>query len=128
MTSHPYGPATFTLRRFLVSLAALGASQRARVIARFAEVSATPAFASADLALGQAIEGSGRIDARDALAGPLLQLLQRPGQHVGDELDPIAEPALAAALALLVEELISPDQFALLYDAIGTEIPRASLA
>lgn len=121
----PYGPSTPLIRRFLVQLAALGPKSRVRVIERFAEESRTPRFARADTAVGELIERSGRTDARDAVAGPLLQLARGLDD---DALDPIAEPALAALLALLVRDLLPEIHFTALFASVEPEIPVATLA
>jgi hypothetical protein len=95
-----------------------------------AEVS-TRAWMLAETALATAIERSGREPQRDALSGPLLQLVQRDRgaaatataatataaeatdeDRVLDTLDPVAEPALAALLALLVCDLLDGAQLA----------------
>lgn len=138
MTTLPYGPATPEIRRFLVQLAALGASARAQVVERFERAAVTSVFSSADAAVGETIERSARTDARDALGGPLMALMRRtdrPGPGSGtvtdgesgddalDALDPIAEPALAALLALLVRDLISNEQFTTLYAPFADTIP-----
>ena len=83
--------------------------------------------------LGETIERSGRTDARDALAGPLLQLVRHPrdtGADVDDgleALDPIAEPALAALLAILVDDLLPAEPRALLYAPFQFVIPYEKL-
>ncbi len=133
--SSPYGPNTARVRRFLVRLAALGHVERAQVVARFASLSGGRAFATAEVALADAIERSGRADARDALGGPLLQIARHmvpdgPAANTADEeadalddLDPVAEPALAALMALLAEDLISAEHRRLLYSAFDEVIP-----
>ncbi len=108
---HPYGPATPNVRRFLVQFAGLGAETRRAVLARHATVVDTPAYVAAERLIGETIERSGRTDARDALAGPLMQLVRATDANIpGDDalamLDPIAEPALAMLLALLVADLV----------------------
>lgn len=126
--SGPYGPATPLVRRFLVELAQLGSDARSRVVQRFDEQSRTAAFHDADATVGELIERSGRMEARDALGGPLLQLVRAPVNRTPvakaepadtedalRDLDPIAEPALAALLALLVRDLLPDAQFRLLY-------------
>ncbi|MCC6242485.1 MAG: hypothetical protein IT353_06565 [Gemmatimonadaceae bacterium] len=130
MSGSPYGPATVDVRRFLVRLAGLGASARADVVARYAEVCDTPAFIAAEATLGETIARAGRTDARDALGGPLLQLVQRaprtelPASEIDiDALDPIAEPALAALLALMVRDLLSAECAATLYAPFADVIP-----
>ncbi len=131
-TSAPYGPGTPAVRRFLVQLAGLGAVAREQVVARYAASSRTSAYAAAETALGDAIERSGRTDARDALAGPLLQLVRRAdaADSPDDELaalDPIAEPALAALLALIVADLLPRDTVALLYAPFDDVIPYGTV-
>ncbi len=138
MSAQPYGPATPSIRRFLVQLAALGPVARAGVVRVFELAESTPAYRLADAAVGETIERSARTDARDALGGPLLALMRRTGggnaSHTtgaDDEtdadalhdLDPLAEPALAALLALLVRDLISAEQFAALYAPFAEAIP-----
>jgi hypothetical protein len=81
--------------------------------------------------LGEVIARSGREQARDALSGPLLQLMKRrvadtdTPSVVGDEiaLEPIAEPALAALLALMVRDLLDDTTVRLLTDAFTDTIP-----
>ena len=129
----PYGPATSKVRRFLVQLAGLGVTLREEVVTRHAGLAPTSAYAAAEAQLGETIERSGRTDARDALAGPLLQLVRRP-HETGDArdglegLDPIAEPALAALLAILVDDLLPADQIALLYAPFQSVMPYEQLA
>lgn len=139
-----YGPNTAAIRRFLVRLAGLGIEARSRVTDAYAAEASTRAWVLAETALATAIERSGREPQRDALSGPLLQLVQRdrgaaapnaaptaapsvarsPAEasigeagatdedRVLDTLDPVAEPALAALLALLVCDLLDSAQLA----------------
>ena len=127
MGSQPYGPETAAVRRFLVRLAGLGASDRAAVVARYETVAATRAYEAADARLGEVITRSGREEARDALSGPLLQLVKRPTPDASPEseiaLEPIAEPALAALLALMVRDLLDDATVLLLTDAFADTIP-----
>ncbi len=128
----PYGPETAVVRRFLVRLAALDLPAHDAVVDRFSTLSLAPAFGAADLSLGEAIERSGRADARDALAGPLLQLVrdrdaEQPEDAERVALDPIAEPALAALLALLVRDLLSAETLAVLYAPFADVISLNSL-
>lgn len=133
--SLPYGPATAAIRRFFVALAALELEAHDAVVRRFAGASQSAAFAAADARLGEIIERSGRTDARDALFGPLLQLVrdrgvEEPAVIETEEpvpLDPIAEPALAALMALLVHDLLPPDMLATLYGAFDDAIPLDSV-
>lgn len=125
----PYGPQTAAVRGFLVRLAALGAADRAAVVARFASVATSRSYEAADSRLGDVITKSGREDARDALSGPLLQLVKRPASATTPlsgaeiELEPIAEPALAALLALMVRDLLDDATVRLLTEAFSDTIP-----
>jgi len=131
MGAQPYGPETAAVRRFLVRLAGLGATDRAAVVARYETIAATRAYEAADARLGEVITRSGRDEARDALSGPLLQLVKRPTPDVSPAadaeadiaLDPIAEPALAALLALMVRDLLDDATVQLLTDAFADTIP-----
>lgn len=113
MSSLPYGPNTASIRRFLVQLAGLGSTDKAAVVARHAQLSRTTAWEAAESLLATAIERSGREAHRDALSGPLLQLVRPAGatatiseDEALAQLDPVAEPALAALLALMVRDLL----------------------
>ncbi len=129
----PYGPHTAAVRGFLVRLAGLGAADRATVVLRYESVAATRAYAAADARLGDVITRSGREEARDALSGPLMQLVKRPALATETatanefELEPIAEPALAALLALMVRDLLDDATLRLLTDAFSDAIPPGSL-
>lgn len=113
MSDRPYGPNTVPIRRFLVRLAGLGLAQRVAVVEQYQKLVVLSAWHAAEGALSTAIERSAREGFRDALSGPLLQLV-RPTNVTAptddDEwlntLDPIAEPALAALLGLLVSDLL----------------------
>ncbi|MCA2993276.1 hypothetical protein [Gemmatimonas sp.] len=116
MSAQPYGPNTAGVRRFLVQLAGLGKEDRGLVVARYAQARTTVSWRAAEQHLATAIARSGREPQRDALTGPLLQLVRpvnAPAPATDDDalalLDPVAEPALAALLALLVEELLPPE-------------------
>ncbi|WP_373060987.1 hypothetical protein [Gemmatimonas sp.] len=137
----PYGPHTAAVRGFLVRLAGLGAADRAAVVSRYETVATTRTYEAADALLGDVITRSGREEARDALSGPLMQLVKRPAPAMATttatdaatdtptefELEPIAEPALAALLALMVRELLDDATLRLLTDAFSDTIPLASL-
>jgi len=129
----PYGPRTKEVRDFLVHFAGLGAHARAGVVARYNAMSNTPEFTAAESVLGETIARAGLLDARDALAGPLLQLVRAPEpvpastQDANEDdvvLDPIAEPALAALLAILTEGLVDPDITRQLYSPFDDAMPR----
>jgi len=135
-TSAPYGPNTPRIRRFLQRMAGLGGEDRATVITRYAAACTGPAWSGAERELAAAVEKSGRGPLRDAVAGPLLQLVRIPSDGTAAEgaasdpltsLDPIAEPALAAVLALLVEELLSAAAWATLYGPFEPVLPRGAL-
>jgi hypothetical protein len=129
--SQPYGPGTPAVRRFLVHFAGLGVHDRARVVAAYDAARITMGWQRAEQLLAVTIERSGREAARDALSGPLLQLVRHrradavtdaptdathsTRAHTDDEsladIDAVAEPALAALLALLVRDLIEAAAF-----------------
>jgi hypothetical protein len=126
----PYGPQTTAIRRFLVQFAGLGADARAEVMRRHHAAVDSREYVAAESLVGETIARAGRTDARDALAGPLLQLVRTaqtaaPDDDVLSMLDPIAEPALAALLALLVADLVPPATLAVLYQPFGSVIPLA---
>lgn len=133
----PYGPATATIRQFLVRLAAVGPSERAQASMAYAALADTRRWHQAETTLAAVVERSGRSAAQEAVAGPLLQLVHRPDiaplpeTASPDEalatLDPVAEPALAALLALLVRDLLEPSLFATLYGPMHDVIPVESL-
>ncbi len=114
--SLPYGPNSAAIRRFLVQLAGLGTIDRARVATRYDALSGSRGWSDAERHLAEAITRADREGFRDALSGPLLQLVRRPeAAPVSDTstdedalaaLDPVAEPALAALLALVVDDLL----------------------
>jgi hypothetical protein len=130
-SSQPYGPETAAVRGLLVRLAGLGTADRAAVVARHETLAATRAYEAADTRLGEVIARSGREQARDALSGPLVQLMKRrvadtdTSSAVGDEiaLEPIAEPALAALLALMVRDLLDDATVQLLTEAFRETLP-----
>jgi hypothetical protein len=132
VSSAPYGPASALVRKFLVQFAGLGTEARARVVARYEALASTREFIVAERLLADAIERAGRTDARDALAGPLFQLVQRQDPQAApasedaalNTLDPVAEPALAALLALVVSDLLPDETMARLYEPFTDEIPR----
>lgn len=126
----PYGPETAVVRRFLARFAGLSASDRATVVASYTAQTDAANWHRADTALASALSGADREAARDAVAGPLLQLV-RVGEPDDDDplasLDPVAEPALAALLALLVADVLDAAHTAILYAPFESLIPRASL-
>ncbi len=143
-SASPYGPATPAIRRFFMHFAGLGASDRAAVVAAYARIVELPAYAAIDASLGDLVARSGRDEARAALSGPLFQLVRRrdataesanaepPATASADdpctELEPVAEPTLAALLALLVRDLLPAEAFDLLYGPFDRVIPRLELS
>lgn len=128
--ARPYGPATPHIRRFLAALAGLSASDREEVVTRYRAAERQPAWAAAERALATAIAGSDREAARDAAAGPLLQLLRVAPPDDTDplaSLDAVAEPALAALLALLVRDVLAPATFDVLTAPFATVLPLVSI-
>jgi len=114
----PYGPSTPAVRRFLQRFAALDAAAWDSAAAAFHAAERTPAFATADQALALAIERSGRVGERDAVIGPLLQLV-RPATDgaaaTPDDEHPVAAAALGAVLALVVHDVLDAGAFRVLY-------------
>jgi hypothetical protein len=113
-----------------VQFAGLGADARAEVLTRHHAAVDSREYVAAESLVGETIARAGRTDARDALAGPLLQLVRtthpaNPDDDVLSTLDPIAEPALAALLALLVADLVPPATLAVLYQPFDSVIPLA---
>lgn len=121
--SAPYGPMTPRIRQFLLTVAGLGKQARAEVVTKHGAHVDSRAYIAAETALAETIERSGRTAERDALGGPLLQLLltsaRSPAEERERELDPIAEPALAALLALLVSDLLAKEHLATLTAPFG---------
>jgi nucleoside-diphosphate-sugar epimerase len=117
----PYGPQTAQIRTFLQRLAALDEDAHARVLSTWSAHRERASFRRAERTLGEVMARADRESALDAAAGPLLQMMRRPASEsaVATEsddplatLDPMAEPALATLLALLVRDLLTPDTFA----------------
>ncbi len=133
-TVPPYGPQTALLRHFLRRLSAQPAVVWLAAARRYEQQAATPAQRRADRALAVAVPRLGREHARDLLVGPVVQLARRAAAFAAespdadDALDRLAEPALAAALALLVADGLAESQVAALYEPFEGAIPRASLA
>ena len=135
----PYGPQTLAIRRFLQHLAALAPAAWDAIAAEFPAHAARPAYARADRALGLVIERAAREAERDAALGPLVQLVRlpsapdAPAPPAGDDaadvpLHPVAEPALAAVLALLVRDLIPAASLDALYAPVAAHVPVERLA
>jgi hypothetical protein len=128
--SQPYGPNTTAVRRFLQRLAGKPASDCAAAARAYLSLQGTPALAAADRALGHALETSARTDARDAVVGPIIQLMNGHAGRVdtdpalsGVSLDDMAEVALAAVLALIVGDIIAGDAMEVLYRPFAKVIP-----
>jgi len=122
----PYGPQTASIRAFLRDLATLDVNAHHDVVQRWTAITGTPAFVRADRTLGEVLIRAGREAERDAAAGPLLQMMRvadAPSEH--EPLDPIAEPALAALMALLVRDLLPADLFDTLTEPLRALITAA---
>ena len=107
----PYGPQSAAIRGFLVQFAGLSADDRARVVAAHASQAETRAWMSAERQLAETVARSDRDAFRDALSGPLLQLVRRSGveppstdEEALAALDPVAEAALEALNAVRKDE------------------------
>ncbi len=124
MTPLPYGPHTAAVRRFLQRVAALDAAAWGRVAADFERIERTAPYASADRALESAVQRADRTAARDAVVGPIVALT-RPAD--GNEPHPVAAAVLAAALALVVRDVLDPGAFGTLYGAFAGVIPVGAL-
>jgi hypothetical protein len=132
--SLPYGPNTAAVRRFLQRLAGKPAADCVAAARRYVALQGTPAFVAADRALGHALESSGRTDPRDAVVGPIVQLMGGHAERLASEpelagvtSDDMAECALAAALALIVGDVIAGDALEVLYRPFAGIIPIAEV-
>lgn len=128
----PYGPRTPRVRHFLQRLARQPAIAWLAAARQYAERRDTPIVRRADRALGQVIDGHGRTRERDALVGPVLQMARTAvpapmGEGDDETLERMAEPALAAVLALLVEDLLAAEHVAALYAPFAQAIPLETL-
>jgi hypothetical protein len=130
----PYGPQTPAIRAFLRALAALDATARHAAVEAWQAMADTPALQRADRLLGEVLARAGREAERDAAAGPLLQLVRTatPGPDATDAnppaspaLDPLAEPALASLMALVVRDLLPPATFDVLVAPLAAIVPTA---
>ena len=125
----PYGPNTAAVRRFLQRLAGKPVSDCIAAARVYLELQSTPDFRTADRALGHALEASGRTDARDAIVGPLVQLMTSHAPKLdaditgGVTVDDLAEAALAAALGLIVGDVIPAPVLEMLYRPFEGIIP-----
>jgi hypothetical protein len=123
------------VRRFLQRFAALRAADWDEAARRYAELAGTPAFLAADRALAQAVERAGRTAERDAVVGPLVQLVRDappppPGGAADDGLallPPVAEAALAALLALVARDVLPARAFDALYAPFAELVPADAL-
>ena len=130
----PYGPQTPAIRRFLQRFAALPSAEWDAAADAYASGLETAAYVAADRDLARAVERAGRTAERDAVLGPLAQLVRVDRADAGlAELDapvdmhPAAEAALAALLALVVRDVLSPRAFAVLYGPFAGIIPTSTL-
>ena len=125
----PYGPNTAAVRRFLQRLAGKPVSDCLAAARTYIELQGSADFRTADRALGHALETSGRTDARDAIVGPLVQLMNGHAPKLeaditgGLTVDDLAEAALAAALGLIVGDVIPATALEVLYRPYAGIIP-----
>ena len=133
-SSLPYGPNTAAVRRFLQRLAGKSAADCVAFARAYVALRGTPRFAEADIALGHAIESSDRTGPRDAVVGPIVQLMGGHAERLMNEpeladvtVDDMAECALAAALGLIVGDIIAGDALELLYRPFADAIPIAEV-
>ncbi len=134
LTTTPYGPQTPAIRRFLQRFAALSSADWDRAAAEYAGALGTAAHVAADHDLARAVERAGRTAERDAVLGPLGQLVRVPAPESDAEnpdapvaMHPVAESALAALLALVVRDVLPPRAFTVLYAPYAGIIPTAAL-
>jgi hypothetical protein len=129
--SLPYGPQTARIRHFLQRLAAQPAMVWLAAARHADHARDDAALRLADRALGDAIARLGREHERDALVGPILQMARRAAATAAVEdddagIERLAEPALAAALALLVADALPPEHVQALYGPWAGVIPFAA--
>ena len=129
----PYGPNTAAVRRFLQHLAGKPASDCIAAARAYSALQQTREFAAADRALGVAIDRAERAEARDAVVGPIVQLMGSHEERVsgkpeaGVAPEALAESALAAALALIARDLVPATVFDVLYGPYAELIPTGKL-
>lgn len=138
-SARPYGPNTDAVRRLLQRLAALPPDRWTRIARLYEGLQRTPRFVAADRVLGEAMTAAGREGERDAVVGPVVQIATDAAERAGratsgadggvqsGEVDRYAEPALAAALAVVARDLIGRDEFETLYGAVSWGVPEAEL-
>ena len=121
------------MRRFLQRFAALAPAEWDAAAASYAAAQGTAAAIAADRDLQRAVERAGRTAERDAVLGPLAQLVRADDAPavVDDEappdLHPVAEAALAALLALVVRDVLPARAFTTLYAPFAAAIPADAL-
>lgn len=128
--SQPYGPNTPAVRRFLQRLAGKPASDCVAAARVYLSLQGTPTLRAADRSLGDALESSDRTDARDAVVGPIIQLMSGHAERIAADsalseasLDDMAEAALAAVLGLIVGDILAADALEVLYRPYARIIP-----
>jgi hypothetical protein len=128
--SQPYGPNTPAVRRFLQRLAGKPASDCVAAARIYLSLQGTPLLRAADRAVGDALESGDRTDARDAVVGPIIQLMSGHAERLatdpalaGVTVDDMAETALAAALGLIVGDVLAADALEVLYRPFASLIP-----
>jgi hypothetical protein len=137
----PYGPNTDAVRRLLQRLAAAPAEAWATAAARYEALARTPRYAAAERALAVAVTAAGRERERDAVVGPLVQIATDAAERVArlgpahasasadapSPADRFAEPALAAALAVVMRDVLKRSEFEGLYEAVNEMVAEGEL-
>jgi hypothetical protein len=117
------------VRRFLQRLAGKPLADCVAAARVYLSLQRTPDFSAADRALGIAIDRGARVDARDAIVGPIVQLMSShserlaAGREAGVTTDDLAEAALGAVLALVARDLMPVPVFEVLYRPYSGIIP-----
>jgi hypothetical protein len=146
----PYGPNTDAVRRLLQRLAAAPAEAWMATAERYDALARTSRYAAAERALAALVTAAGRERERDAVVGPLVQIaadaaerverIGRPGTSGGEAApapsatdaalslsDRFAEPALAAALAVVMRDVLRREAFEALYEGVGGMVDEREL-
>ena len=123
----PYGPNTPAVRRFLQRFAALAPADWDAAARAYDAAAGSAAQVAADRALARAVDQAGRQAERDAVVGPLVQLVRGPDHESVAELPPVAEAALAALLALVMRDVLPARAFDALYAPFAPLVPAEQL-
>ena len=126
--AQPYGPNTPAVRAFLRQIAERPTADWVTAALVYERMQHTLPFRGADHLLGQAIERGDREAARDAIVAPVVQIAKAktPGgaDAPPESAERFAEAALAAALALVARDLMTPETVSILYRPFERMAPR----